>query len=201
VRLLLVYSILSLVTSPANKVRIGSKMRCPESQLKWLALHCCDNHAGRRPKKLTKKQGHLPWSGSVPHSGFVAAQRCSNSGSVMTIHSHPVRLRFFPRLGVGGFLGLGAKKVAIDMSAFNAVPTDSGSNDSKNPPAGNANDPNNVKLKVAWTKDQLQDAPDFQYYEPPGRTASTPSPATTGSAPRPTAPAAPRPPDTAALVA
>jgi hypothetical protein len=96
-------------------------------------------------------------------------------------------------VGVGGFLGLGAKKVAIDMSAFNAVPADSGSNDSKSPPAGNPNAPNNVKLKVAWTKDQLQDAPDFQYYEPPGRTASTPSPATTGSAPRPTAPAAPRP--------
>jgi hypothetical protein len=96
-------------------------------------------------------------------------------------------------VGVGGFLGIGAKNVAIDMSAFNAVPADSGSNDSSNPPAGDANDPSSVKVKVAWTKDQLLNAPDFQYYKPPARTSSTPSPATTGSAPRPTAPAAPRP--------
>ena len=87
-------------------------------------------------------------------------------------------------VGVGGFLGIGAKNVAIDMSAFNAVPPDS---------AGNANDPSNVKLKVAWRKDQLQDAPDFQYYKSPARTAPTPSPATTGAAPRPAAPASPRP--------
>ena len=87
-------------------------------------------------------------------------------------------------VGVGGFLGIGAKNVAIDMSAFNAAPVDS---------AGDANDPSNVKLKVAWTKDQLKDAPDFQYYMPPARTASTPSPATTGAAPRAAAPANPRP--------
>jgi hypothetical protein len=86
-------------------------------------------------------------------------------------------------VGVGGFLGIGAKNVAIDMSALNAVPADS----------ANANDPTNVKVKVAWTKDQLKDAPDFQYYMPPARTAATPSPATTGAAPRPAAPASPRP--------
>jgi hypothetical protein len=92
-------------------------------------------------------------------------------------------------IGVGGFLGIGTKSVAIDMSAFNVVPADSGSSDTSNTSA--ANDPSNIKLKVAWTKDQLQDAPDFQYYKPPAGTPS--SPATTGSAPRPTAPATPRP--------
>jgi PRC-barrel domain len=87
-------------------------------------------------------------------------------------------------IGVGGFLGMGTKNIAIDMGAFNVVSADSGSNDINNTSA--ANDPSNVKLKVAWTKDQLRDAPDFQYYKPPARTA--PSPATTGSAPRPQAP-------------
>jgi hypothetical protein len=95
-------------------------------------------------------------------------------------------------IGVGGFLGIGTKNVAIDMSAFNAVPADSGSKDGNNAPTGSANDPTNVKLKVAWTKDQLKDAPDFQYYKSPARTGATPSPATTGSAPQPT-PATPRP--------
>ncbi len=92
-------------------------------------------------------------------------------------------------IGVGGFLGIGTKNVAIEMSAFNVVPADSGSKD--NAPTGNANDPTIVKLKVAWTKDQLKDAPDFQYYKPPARTAATPSPGTAGSAPRSTAPASP----------
>jgi hypothetical protein len=94
-------------------------------------------------------------------------------------------------VGVGGFLGIGAKNVAIDMSAFNVMPADTGNKD--NAPTGNANDPTMVKLKVAWTKDQLKDAPDFQYYKPPVRTGATSSPATTGQAPRPMAPTSPRP--------
>jgi PRC-barrel domain len=94
-------------------------------------------------------------------------------------------------IGVGGFLGIGTKNVAIDMSAFNAVPAESSGKD--NAPTGNANDPTNVKLKVVWTKEQLKDAPDFRYYKPPARTAATPSPGTTGSAPRSAAPATPRP--------
>jgi hypothetical protein len=48
-------------------------------------------------------------------------------------------------IGVGGFLGIGTKNVAIDMSAFNAVPVDTSSNGNKTP-ASNANDPSNVKL-------------------------------------------------------
>jgi hypothetical protein len=95
-------------------------------------------------------------------------------------------------VGVGGFLGIGTKNVAIEMSAFNVVPADSGSKDTNNAPTG-TNDPRNAKLKVAWTKDQLKNAPDFQYYKPPAREALAPSPGTTGSAPRPMAPAIPRP--------
>jgi hypothetical protein len=94
-------------------------------------------------------------------------------------------------VGVGGFLGIGTKSVAIDMSAFNVMPVDTGNKD--NAPTGNANDPTMVKLKVAWTKDQLKEAPDFQYYKPPVRTGATSSPTTTGQAPRPMAPATPRP--------
>jgi hypothetical protein len=94
-------------------------------------------------------------------------------------------------IGVGGFLGIGAKNVAIDMSAFDVVPAAAG-NDSNNASATNANDPSTVKLKVAWTKDQLKDAPDFQYFKSAARASTTPPPTTTGAAPRPMAPAAPR---------
>jgi hypothetical protein len=88
-------------------------------------------------------------------------------------------------VGVGGFLGIGAKNVAIDMGAFDVVPIEtSGSH----PSAAITSDATSVKLKVAWTKDQLKDAPDFRYYQAP---ASTAAPATTGAAPG--APASPLP--------
>jgi hypothetical protein len=87
-------------------------------------------------------------------------------------------------VGVGGFLGIGAKNVAIDMSAFQVVPASTGS------AAGgtsNSSDPSNIKLKVSWSKDELQNAPDFQYYKAPSNSASSKSP-TTGMAPRNSAP-------------
>jgi len=88
-------------------------------------------------------------------------------------------------VGVGGFLGIGQKNVAMDMSAFQAVPASTGST------MTSSNDPTNVKLKVAWTKDQLMQAPEFQYYKPPAAT-------TTGiggqQRPAPATPAVPPPP-------
>jgi sporulation protein YlmC with PRC-barrel domain len=92
-------------------------------------------------------------------------------------------------VGVGGFLGIGEKSVAIDMSAFQAVPADTGS--TATGAGGGAmssnNDPTVVKLKVSWSKDQLKNAPDFQYYKAPSRTTSSgPASPTTGMAPRPT---------------
>jgi hypothetical protein len=94
-------------------------------------------------------------------------------------------------VGVGGFLGIGTKNVAIDMSAFDVVPADTGS-DRNEAVARNTNDPTSVKLKVSWTKDQLKDAPDFQYFKSAARAATNPPPTTTGAVPRPMGPAAPR---------
>jgi len=90
-------------------------------------------------------------------------------------------------VGVGGFLGIGEKNVAIDMGAFQIVPADTGSS---GPTATGANnDPTNVKLKVSWSKDELKNAPDFEYYKSPARTTSGPGASpTTGMAPRPAAP-------------
>src|SRR5262245_19073860 len=52
-------------------------------------------------------------------------------------------------VGVGGFLGIGEKSVAIDMAAFQVVPASTGSTAG----AGSSDDPTNVKLKVSWTKE------------------------------------------------
>src|SRR6476660_7956728 len=98
------------------------------------------------------------------------------------------------QVGDGGFLGIGEKSVAIDMSAFQPVPADTGSSTAGgNSAVSSSNDPTNVKLKVSWTKDQLKSAPDFQYYKAPARTTERPAASpTTGMAPRPATPGADR---------
>src|SRR5262245_59774694 len=72
-------------------------------------------------------------------------------------------------VGVGGFLGIGEKNVAIDMGAFLPVPADTGTVGAGGGGASSSSssDPTNVKLKVSWTKEQLKSAPDFQYYKAP----------------------------------
>src|SRR5499427_2813184 len=57
-------------------------------------------------------------------------------------------------VGVGGFLGIGEKSVAIDMGAFQPVPPETGSSTTGGGGSmSSSNDPTNVKLKVSWTKD------------------------------------------------
>ena len=89
-------------------------------------------------------------------------------------------------VGVGGFLGIGQKNVAMDMNAFQILPASSGG-----PAANNRSDPSSIKLKVAWTKDQVQQAPDFQYYKPPADTAAGGAGQTTGTTGQRSSPMAP----------
>jgi len=62
-------------------------------------------------------------------------------------------------VGVGGFLGIGAKDVALAPSSFETVPA----SDSSSAP----------KLKLSMTKEQLQQAADFKRYEPPRSTVGS----------------------------
>jgi sporulation protein YlmC with PRC-barrel domain len=97
-------------------------------------------------------------------------------------------------VGVGGFLGIGEKNVAIDMTAFQMVPASSVSSTTGagGAASSSSDDPTNVKLKVTWTKDQLKNAPDFQYHKAPARSTSSGPGGTSGMAPRPTSPSTPR---------
>jgi PRC-barrel domain len=88
-------------------------------------------------------------------------------------------------IGVGGFLGIGEKNVALDMSAFQVVPSNTGSTVNTTP----SNDPNDIKLKVSWTKDQLKNAPGFEYWKAPATTGMTPRPANPANPTNPPAPA------------
>ena len=87
-------------------------------------------------------------------------------------------------VGVGGFLGIGQKDVAIDLAAFEVVPADrdkSAMTGSATPaPAtgagegmkGSVMDPNSVNLRVSWTKEQLEKAPSFERYRAPSTTGT-----------------------------
>src|SRR5215467_15637085 len=65
-------------------------------------------------------------------------------------------------VGVGGFLGLGAKDVALSPASFQVMP---------------ASDREKMKLKISMTKDELKNASEFKpYKEPSSTTGQSPSP-------------------------
>jgi hypothetical protein len=70
-------------------------------------------------------------------------------------------------LSVGGFLGVGAKEVALAPSSLQIV-----------------QDNNNWKLKVSMTKDQLAQAPNFEHYKDQRTTTGASSAGTGATAPR-----------------
>jgi sporulation protein YlmC with PRC-barrel domain len=79
-------------------------------------------------------------------------------------------------IGVGGFLGIGAKDVALAPGAFQVVAGDKSKNESD-------------KLKLSMTKDQLKQAANFEPYKAPSSTTgmggapgSRPAPAGGGMA-------------------
>jgi sporulation protein YlmC with PRC-barrel domain len=75
-------------------------------------------------------------------------------------------------VSIGGFLGIGAKDVAVAPSAFQVVAGDKSKNEAD-------------KLKIGLNKEQLQQAATFEPYRPPAATTGM-APQRTG-APRPTA--------------
>src|SRR5215213_3590544 len=84
-------------------------------------------------------------------------------------------------VGVGGFLGIGQKDVALMPTAFQVMPP---------------TDRDNMKLQLSMTKDELKAAPEFKAYNPPrtaaGGTGSAPTTGQRDRAPA-TAPASPPP--------
>ncbi len=63
-------------------------------------------------------------------------------------------------VGVGGFLGIGSKDVAMSPESFQIVP---------------ASERENMKLKISMTKDELKNAAEFKpYKEPTSTTGQSP---------------------------
>ena len=75
-------------------------------------------------------------------------------------------------VGVGGFLGIGAKDVALDPASFQAVP---------------GKDATDFQLRLSMTKDELKAAPTFEPYHAP-RPVSSQAPTRPMGAPAPMTP-------------
>ena len=71
-------------------------------------------------------------------------------------------------VGVGGFLGIGAKDVALSPASFQIMP---------------AGERESMKLKLAMTKDELKNAAEFKPYKEPTSTTTGQSPPTRDRAP------------------
>lgn len=109
-------------------------------------------------------------------------------------------------VGVGGFLGIGEKDIALPMSEFTVVPAGQPARDA-NAPRTTANNPSNTaatrttsgsdRLRLSMTKDQLKQHAEFKSMTSARTTGSG---ASSGTAPRPGNPAgtAPRDGDAAA---
>ena len=96
-------------------------------------------------------------------------------------------------VGVGGFLGIGAKNVALAPSAFQVVPASNRS--TTGTAAGAPPRSDDFKLKLSQTKDQLQQAAAFESKrdkEAKMRSQTTGAPGG-GLAPRPSSPAPSQP--------
>lgn len=76
-------------------------------------------------------------------------------------------------VGVGGFLGIGSKDVALDPASFQTVP---------------GKDASDFKLRLSMTKDELKAAPAFEPYQPPRPVSSSNTPTRPMGAPAPAAP-------------
>ena len=95
-------------------------------------------------------------------------------------------------VGVGGFLGIGAKNVALAPSAFQVVPASSGTTGTA---AGAPPRSDDFKLKLSMTKDQLQQAAAFKSKrdkEAKMRSQTTGAPGG-GLSPRPSSPSPSQP--------
>ena len=76
-------------------------------------------------------------------------------------------------VGVGGFLGIGSKDVALSPSSFQVVAGDKSKNEAD-------------KLRLSMTKDQLKQAANFEAYSAPrSTTGSTSAPRTVPATPAP----------------
>jgi sporulation protein YlmC with PRC-barrel domain len=76
-------------------------------------------------------------------------------------------------VGVGGFLGIGAKDVALDPASFQAVP---------------GKDATDFKLRLSMTADELKAAPTFEPYHAPRPAVSSQAPTRPMGAPSPMTP-------------
>ena len=101
-------------------------------------------------KPDTATQSSMPAQSTAERASFVQNQHATDwRGSKLIGNDGKIRAVV---IGVGGFLGVGEKNVAVPLDALNIT----------RKPDSSAID----KISVSYSKDELKNAPTFAYYEP-----------------------------------
>jgi hypothetical protein len=158
--------------NPKNPPPAARQMTSPAASPNFVAMQKSDQWA------FSKFKGTDVLGPDNAHIGDVVDVLFDKTGNVDAVV-----------VGVGGFLGIGEKNVALDLDAFQIVPSNTGSTANATP----SGDPNDIKLKVSWTKDQLKSAQGFEYWKANATTGMAPRPATPANPANPANPPAPTP--------
>ena len=127
---------------------------------------------------FVSKQGSDQWLASKFNGTDVIGADEAKIGDVSDVLFDKDRKIVAYIVGVGGFLGIGSKDVAIDPASFQLV-------------AGK--DASDFKLRLAMTKDELKAAPAVEAYSAPRPATTSQAPATRPmGAPAPTTSPAPK---------
>src|SRR5258708_12902199 len=138
-------------TAPPAKDQLAAPKECPSaSEAKFITSQGSDQWV------ITKFRGSDVLGPDNARIGSVSDLLFDGTGKIVGVV-----------VGVGGFLGIGAKNVAIDITAFNAVPADSASSHSYKTPAGNGADPTQPTLNLTSPKDHPPTPPHFHSHHPP----------------------------------
>jgi sporulation protein YlmC with PRC-barrel domain len=122
---------------------------------------------------FVQKQGRDEWLASKFKGTDVIGTDEKKIGDVSDILFDKDKKVLAYIVGVGGFLGIGSKDVAIDPASFQMVP---------------GKDQNDFKLRLSMIKEELKAAPAFEPYQPPRPVSSQNAPTRPMGSPAPTTP-------------
>lgn len=132
------------------------------------------NQAGKsQPGQMTQTfvdaQSSDQWLGSTLIGLKVKGSGDENIGSISDLLVEKDGTIVAAVIGVGGFLGIGQKDVAVSFDALNFTRTPDGTE----------------QASLTLTKAELEGAPSFKYYEAPKSTASRPTGGDTSTSKKP----------------
>ena len=141
----------SAPNAPAEKTAPPMKDNTSATPMKTDKLGATDNQAGSKQAGFVQQQDSSEWRSSKLVGASVYGPDNKSIGSIDDLIVDQKGGIKAAVIGVGGFLGVGQKDVAVPFDALQIQ--------------RKANSSSIDKITVAYTKDQLTSAPKFAYYQ------------------------------------